>query len=68
MAYSIRVLFTFDKHFYEAFDGVDGKPAEVHMEEVTRLVRNAYEDKKIKREIGTHVNIIANKVHYDVSL
>jgi len=65
---NIRVLFTFDKHFYEAFDGVDGKQAEVHMEEVTRLVRNAYEDKKIKREIGTHVNIIANKVHYDVSL
>jgi len=63
----IRVLFTFDKHFYKDFDGLDGKSAEEHMEEVTRLVTNAYKDKKFKREIGTHVNIIAKKVHYDVS-
>ena len=68
MAYSIRVLFTFDKHFNKDFDGLDGKSAEEHMEEVTRLVTNAYKDKKFKREIGTHVNIIAKKVHYDVSL
>ena len=68
LPYRIRVLFTFDKHFYKDFDGLDGKSAEEHMEEVTRLVTNAYKDKKFKREIGTHVNIIANKVHYDVPL
>ena len=65
---SVRVLFTFDKHFYEDFDGQDGKSAEEHMEEVVRLVTNAYKDKKFKREIGTHVNIIANKINYPVSL
>jgi len=64
---NIRVLFTFDKHFYEDFDGQDGKSAEEHMNQVIKLVKNAYKDKKFKREIGTHVNIFAGKVFYDMS-
>ena len=59
---SVRVLFTFDDRFKDAFDGEDGKSADEHMEEVMRLVKNAYKDVTLKREIGTVVNIIATKV------
>ena len=66
--YSIRVLFTFDNDFDNNFDGEDGKSADEHMEEVLRHVKYAYEDKTFQKEIGTTVNIIANKTHYNGSL
>ena len=66
--FSVNVLFTFDTDFVEAFDGEDGKSAEEHMEEAIIIVKNAYKDITFKREIGTHVNIIAKKVVYDGSM
>ena len=66
--HSIRVLFTFDNDFYKTFDGEDGKSAEEHMEEVLKHVKYAYQDNTFQREIGTTVNIIANKTTYDGSL
>ena len=66
--YSIRVLFTCDNDFYNNFDGEDGKSADEHMEEVIRHVKYAYQDNTFQKEIGTTVNIIANKTHYDGSL
>ena len=60
--YSVRVLFIFDDHFKNAFDGEDGKSADEHMEEVIRIIKNAFKDPTLKREIGTVVNIIGTKV------
>ena len=60
--HSIRVLFIFDDHFENAFDGGDGKSADEHMEEVITIVKNAFKDPTLKREIGTVVNIIGTKV------
>ena len=59
---SVRVLFVFDNQFKNAFDGEDGKSADEHMEEVIRIIRNAFKDATFKREIGTVVNIIGTKV------
>jgi len=59
---NVRVLFIFDDNFENAFDGEDGKSADEHMEEVIRIVKNAFKDPTLKREIGTVVNIIGTKV------
>ena len=60
--HSVRVLFIFDDNFKNAFDGEDGKSSDEHMEEVISIVKNAYKDPTLKREIGTVVNIIGTKV------
>ena len=60
--HSVRVLFIFDDNFKNAFDGEDGKSADEHMEEVISIVKNAFKDPTLKREIGTVVNIIGTKV------
>jgi len=64
---NVRVLFIFDDNFENAFDGEDGKSADEHMEEVIRIVKNAYKDPTLKREIGTVVNIIGTKVIKSIS-
>jgi len=64
---NVRVLFVFDNQFKNAFDGEDGKSADEHMEEVIRIIRNAFKDATFKREIGTVVNIIGTKVVKSIS-
>ena len=64
----VRVLFTFDTEFIHAFVGQDRKSADEHMEEVISIVKNAYKDETLKRELGTVVNIIAEKKTYRGSL
>ena len=66
--FRVRVLFTFDTEFTSVFDGQDGKSADEHMEEVISIVKNAYKDETLKRELGTVVNIIAEKKIYSGSL
>ena len=62
--YSLNVLFTFDKCFTNEFNGKDGKSDDEHMKTVIALVKNAYNDKSLKNNIGTKVNIIgATKKH-----
>jgi len=64
---NVRVLFIFDDNFKNAFDGEDGKSANEHMEEVISIVKNAFKDPTLKREIGTVVNIIGTKVVKPIS-
>ena len=66
--FSVSVLFVFDSEFYDTFNGEDGKSAEEHMIEVISVVKIAYKDPAMKREIGTHINIIADRKTYDGSL
>lgn len=66
--FSVRVLFIFDTEFYRAFDGEDRKSADEHMDEVLSIVKNAFKDKTIKRDIGTHINIIAERQIFNGSL
>lgn len=58
---SVKVLFTFDSAFHNYFDGQDGKSSEEHMDEVIKIVQNAYKHKTFKNEIGTQVNVLAEK-------
>ena len=66
--FSVSVLFVFDSGFHNSFDGEDGKSADEHMMEIISIVKIAYKDPSMKKEIGTHVNIIADKKTYDGSL
>ena len=59
--FSIKVLFTFDSAFNNYFNGQDGKSSEEHMDEVMKIVENAYKYKTFKREIGTQVNVLAER-------
>ena len=62
--FRVSVLFTFDSDFRNAFNGQDGKSASEHMDEIISLVKNAYKDITLRREIGTFVDIIAQKTNY----
>ena len=66
--FSINVLFVFDSEFYNTFDKQDGKSAEEHMMEVISVVKVAYKDPEMKREMGANINIIADKTFYDGSM
>ena len=52
--FSVNILFTFDTKFVAAF-GDSG------MEQVIALVKNAYRDKKLKKMIGTTVQVAGTK-------
>ena len=58
----------FDSEFYNTFDKQDGKSAEEHMMEVISVVKVAYKDPEMKREMGANINIIADKTFYDGSM
>ena len=62
--YSVKVLFTYDKKFYKAFNKKGGKPANAYMNQIIALVRNAFRDKTLKNAIGTRVYISASKKRY----
>ena len=57
----MKVLFIFDIRFTNEFDGKDGKTADEHMNEVIKVVKNAYADRTLKSDIGTIVNVIGEK-------
>ena len=50
----MNVLFTFDTKFVTAF-------GDAGMEPVIELVKNAYRDKKLKKMIGTTVQVAGTK-------
>ena len=52
--FSVNILFTFDTKFVTAF-------GDAGMEQVIALVKNAYRDKKLKKMIGTTVQVIGTK-------
>ena len=62
------MLFIFGRNFYDEFDGLDGKSAEEHIEEVIKIVQNAYKDKTIKTELGTVIKIVATTKIYEGDL
>ena len=66
--FSLKTLFIFTRKFYEEFDGQDGKSAEEHIQEVIKIVQNAYKDKTIKNEVGTVVQIVPGIKIYDGDL
>ena len=57
----MKVLFIFDIRFTNEFDGKDGKTADEHMNEVMGVVKNAFADRSLTADIGTSVNVIAEK-------
>lgn len=59
--FSLKVLFIFDSRFTREFEGKDGKTADEHMNEAIAVVRNAFADRTLRNEIGTTINVIAEK-------
>ena len=61
LIFSLKVLFIFDTRFVKEFEGKEGKTADEHMNEAMKVVKNAYADRTLRSDIGTTVNVIAEK-------
>jgi len=64
----LKTGFIFTRKFYEEFDGQDGKSSEEHIQEVIKIVQNAFKDKTIKNEVGTVIKIVPGIKIYDGDL
>ena len=56
-----NVMFAFDVRFQEEFRNKDGKTMDEHMETIIALVKWAFLDKSLSKQLGTTVNIIGTK-------
>merc|ERR1712029_1273030 len=64
----VKVLFTFDTNFYNKFNGKDGKTADEYMKAVISEVKNKFNDRSLKKTIGTTVKIIGTKKQHSSKL
>ena len=51
-------MVVFDRSFYNAFHGADGKSAVEHMREAVSILKAAYKDRTLKKWLGVTINII----------
>jgi len=61
----VKVLYTFDEAFYDAFDGENDKTGDEYISEVLALTKQAFADTTLKAYLGRKINIVGSSKKYD---
>ena len=63
--FRVKVLYTFDEAFYDAFDGENDKTGDEYISEVLALTKQAFADTTLKAYLGRKINIVGSSKKYD---